>query len=141
MKKHFTRTSAFIIVPALLITGISCVTAFAVDPDLGILKVGDIDRNGIVDINDVTYLQKALCDINPMPTLEEADLNKDGKINIIDATFIQKLLVGIVMTTGSTEVTTLPPTELPVVTTRPQVPTVDPKGTDPDGWQNQIIKP
>lgn len=57
--------------------------------------LGDVDNNGIVNVNDATLVQKYCAklvgesDIN----LDVADVNNDGEINISDATAIQKMLV------------------------------------------------
>lgn len=51
---------------------------------------GDVNNDGVLNIDDVTLVQQFLVKLNPDnfdQTL--ADMNDDGVINIIDATFIQ----------------------------------------------------
>lgn len=57
---------------------------------------GDIDGNGITDVNDATYLQKYLAaiELGFEPDKEIADANNDGIIDIKDVTEIQKYLAG-----------------------------------------------
>lgn len=63
--------------------------------------VGDVDNDGKVTINDVTYLQKSIARISGVTALEKldaayCDVNGDGSINIKDATQIQMMIAGIV---------------------------------------------
>lgn len=53
--------------------------------------VGDINADGNVDVNDATYLQKILADLETAPDDLEvvAQTYADGKIDIKDATAIQ----------------------------------------------------
>lgn len=58
---------------------------------------GDVNSDGKVGIDDVTYIQKYLANLAEF-TEEQmalADVNKDGEVNIDDATLIQKHLVGM----------------------------------------------
>ncbi len=57
----------------------------------------DVDRDGKVDINDATYMQKVLVGIEgrPFNFSGYGDVNGDGRINISDATEIQMYLAGI----------------------------------------------
>lgn len=60
--------------------------------------LGDANLDGIIDITDVTLIQK---NIVMLETLSEesqinADYNQDGRIDINDATEIQKMLVGLI---------------------------------------------
>lgn len=51
---------------------------------------GDVNNDGVLNIDDVTLVQQFLVELNPDnfdQTL--ADMNDDGVINIINATFIQ----------------------------------------------------
>ena len=57
-------------------------------------KVGDVDLDGYIDINDVTAIQRHLCELE---TLDEknlvlADTNGDGTVDISDATHLQMYL-------------------------------------------------
>lgn len=54
-------------------------------------ELGDIDNNGIINVFDVTLLQKYLSDMTTLTDLQLncSDFNGDGRISIIDATSIQ----------------------------------------------------
>lgn len=58
---------------------------------------GDVNSDGKVGIDDVTYIQKYLANLAEFTAQQEAlaDVNKDGEVNIDDATLIQKHLVGM----------------------------------------------
>ena len=65
-------------------------------PEKTALK-GDVNSDGKVGIDDVTYIQKYLANLAEFTAQQEAlaDVNKDGEVNIDDATLIQKHLVGM----------------------------------------------
>lgn len=58
---------------------------------------GDTNRNGVVDVNDVTYLQiqiangegSTLIDITNKAWFDAADMENDGKLDVLDATALQ----------------------------------------------------
>ena len=56
-----------------------------------VFELGDIDTNGIINIFDVTLLQKYLSDMTTLTDVQLScsDFNGDGRISIIDATSIQ----------------------------------------------------
>lgn len=59
----------------------------------------DINRDGLVNVDDVTFLQKYLADIIDEPYEEfefYADLNGDNFVNIEDVTYLQQYLVNTV---------------------------------------------
>lgn len=58
------------------------------------LRIGDVDLDGILDINDVTLLQKYVANIVMFTDTQRlvADVNGDGKISIEDATALQYLI-------------------------------------------------
>ncbi len=60
--------------------------------------LGDVNLDGVVNIDDVTALQKHIADIYTLSDgeLENADVNNDGSINIDDATTIQKCVADII---------------------------------------------
>ncbi len=60
-------------------------------------KPGDVDLNGIVDINDATLLQKHIALIVKLDdkALSVSDMNGDGYITISDVTLIQQMIVEI----------------------------------------------
>lgn len=65
-------------------------------PEKAPLK-GDVNGDGNVGIDDVTYIQKYLANLAEF-TEEQmalADVNKDGEVNIDDVTLIQKHLAGM----------------------------------------------
>ncbi len=60
-------------------------------------KPGDVDLNGIVDINDATLLQKHIALIVKLDdkALSVSDMNGDGYITISDVTLIQQMIAEI----------------------------------------------
>lgn len=59
-----------------------------------IYKIGDVDLNGRITINDATELQRILAQLTE-PTdeqMEKADADYDGRITINDATHLQRIL-------------------------------------------------
>ena len=57
-------------------------------------RLGDINRDNTININDVTYLQKALSGMDGYNCdFEQTDVNGDGNIDINDATELQRILV------------------------------------------------
>ena len=60
-------------------------------------KPGDVDLNGIVDINDATLLQKHIALIVELDdeALSVSDMNGDGYITISDVTLIQQMIAEI----------------------------------------------
>lgn len=59
-------------------------------------QTGDVDKNGVTDINDVTALQEFLANIRSEDNISKtaADANGDGVIDIKDVTSIQEYLAG-----------------------------------------------
>lgn len=57
---------------------------------------GDIDLNGVVDVNDATLLQKHIALLVELDenALSIADMNNDGYITISDVTIIQRIAAG-----------------------------------------------
>lgn len=58
--------------------------------------MGDVDSNGVVNINDATTLQRYLAEFNPTINLAVADVNFDGVINVCDVTEIQRFCADII---------------------------------------------
>lgn len=60
------------------------------------LIYGDVDGSGVVDINDVSYIQLALAGKKPKTDTYKkmGDTNSDGRITIYDATVVQMYLAG-----------------------------------------------
>ena len=61
-------------------------------------KIGDIDKNGVINVLDATEIQKYL--VNPKNfynlNIKLADINNDGETTILDATAIQKFSVNLI---------------------------------------------
>ena len=59
--------------------------------------LGDVNGDGVVNIKDVTVIQKniALIKTAPMTGFEFADVNDDGNMNVRDVTAIQKYIANI----------------------------------------------
>ncbi len=74
---------------------LSSVSVFAVSRKF--ISPGDINANGVVSVDDVTFLQKFVVQQEKIEEdyLTPADFNGDGVINIIDATEIQKMLADL----------------------------------------------
>ena len=58
--------------------------------------LGDVDNNGVVNINDATLLQRYLAEYTVTLNLKLADTNRDGKVNIRDITEIQRYVAQII---------------------------------------------
>lgn len=67
----------------------------SVEPDY---TLGDVNKDGTIDINDVTLLQKALAELEKLDEAQTlaADVTGDGNLTIDDATTIQKFLAEII---------------------------------------------
>lgn len=66
---------------------------------VGRCGLGDANRDGIVDINDATYIQMyrlKMIDIKTYAGVQLADVNRDGDVTLRDATVIQLYRVGLV---------------------------------------------
>lgn len=57
-------------------------------------RIGDVDMNGVLNINDATTLHQYSLKIITFNSLQVSlsDVNNDGRINILDVTAIQKIL-------------------------------------------------
>lgn len=66
------------------------------------LRIGDVDKNGIINILDATAIQKHLANLETFDSseIELADVNSDGVINILDATEIQKYSANLISKLG-----------------------------------------
>ena len=60
-------------------------------------KLGDVNKDGKINILDATAIQKHLAEISVIDTTY-ADTDKDGSITIKDATMIQRYICGLVTT-------------------------------------------
>lgn len=72
--------------------------------DVQTYEVGDVNKDGVVNVSDATHIQKHLCDYkdangnvlideNNSEDLRIADVNGDSIVSIADATEIQRMLV------------------------------------------------
>ena len=70
------------------------------------VKGADLDGNGKVNINDATYIQKAIAGKITLTDAQKklADTNLDGDVNINDVTMIQKYLAHFSVATGTVTV-------------------------------------
>ena len=60
-------------------------------------RLGDIDKNGLVNVKDATLIQKSLVGMvtfTGMSTLASADVDFSETVNVRDATAIQKHIAG-----------------------------------------------
>lgn len=60
-------------------------------------KLGDVDKDGDIDIIDATLIQKYIAELAVIDTTY-ADTDKNGSIQVQDATMIQKYICGLVTT-------------------------------------------
>lgn len=62
------------------------------------ILLGDVNLNGIIDIKDVTEIQKYIAGTNNVNRNEfaSADVNSDGIVNVMDATLIQKYCASLI---------------------------------------------
>lgn len=98
---------------------------------------GDVDKNGSIDVNDATVIQKYIVETIMLDSQAKllADVNLDGYVNIFDATTIQKVLADIIPLPQ--EPTTAPPT-----TVKPTAqPTTAKPTTQPTTAQPTTVKP
>ena len=53
--------------------------------------IGDVDLDNTICINDVTAIQRHLCELEPLTEVQLAlaDTNGDGEVDIADATWLQ----------------------------------------------------
>lgn len=61
------------------------------------LLLGDVNLDGVVNVNDATLVQKYAVDLTAFTDkqLNVADVDKNGTVNVMDATVIQKISVGL----------------------------------------------
>lgn len=81
---------------------------------------GDINKDDKININDVTYIQKYLIDINKIDDIQLVigDVNGDGVVDIYDATMIQRFICNKIITLGpgNIEITEPSETSIPAFT-------------------------
>lgn len=59
-------------------------------------EIGDVNKDGIIDIIDATEIQKYLAQLNNNMDIVFADVDGNGTISIDDSTAIQKILVHLI---------------------------------------------
>ena len=71
-----------------------------IDYDIINPLLGDVDGDGVVNINDVTYIQLYRVDLISLDViaLKRADVNKDNNVTLRDATMIQMKLANLITT-------------------------------------------
>ena len=63
------------------------------DGDLELLRRGDADSDGRVDLTDIAVIANWLYSVGPEPPcLNQADVNNDGRVDLSDAIFLAKWL-------------------------------------------------
>ncbi len=64
------------------------------------LAVGDVDKNGTININDATMIQKIVASLITADFREAllSDVNNDDKVSIDDVTAVQKITAGLIPT-------------------------------------------
>lgn len=78
-----------------VVDGVVTEHTFELTPDAA-STVGDVDRDGGVDIVDAVLIQQHLAGMNPEPFDPVlADVDRDGGVDIVDAVRIQRLLAGL----------------------------------------------
>lgn len=109
---------------------ISMLFAFSITANAAVMY-GDVTGDGRVNIKDATKVQLATAELQTLTDEEKllADVDGDGRVNIKDVSFIQRYCANMITSfpVESQTPTTVPPTT--------QV------STDPDGWNNVVIKP
>lgn len=110
MKKRFKKFAALVCAAAISVSAISCFSVSAAS-----VNYGDVNADGVVDIRDVSVIQKVLADLADAPDnfSKTANVLSDSTVDIRDVTTLQTYIVGKY-------------TSIPI---------------SPDGWYNQIIKP
>lgn len=130
--RHFKKIGVALATTALLSTAVF--SAFAAQ------KAGDVNNDGVVNINDATLIQKVLVNLETAPEDFDflAETCADGRISVRDVTAIQmynvKMIDSLPYFPGETPVT--PPTQATEPSTEEST-----ASTDEEGWNNQIIKP
>lgn len=77
----------------------ACTVCGELDPNY---KLGDVNMDGDVKIEDATYIQMYSAQLNMPVKFSKAlaDVNGDGNINVMDATYVQIMLTHILLITN-----------------------------------------
>lgn len=109
---------------------ISMLFAFSITANAAVMY-GDVNGDGRVNVMDATKVQFAAAELQTLTADQKilADVDGDGVVNIKDVSCIQRYCANMITSfpVESQTPTTVPPTT--------QV------STDPDGWNNVVIKP
>lgn len=137
---------------AAVIAAVTIVSAFSATFAVNAVenqKIGDVNGDSRININDATTIQKVIAKLIEAPENynEIADVNLDNEVNIKDVTVIQKYLAKIYnelpYKTDETEPATVNPTSAQE-TTEPKAseqPTDPESTTAPDGTQPTTVQP
>jgi hypothetical protein len=63
--------------------------SFTIQP----VSPGDANGDGIIDVRDITRVERAIADLDP--DTSGADANQDGMINVLDITRIERIIAGL----------------------------------------------
>lgn len=58
--------------------------------------IGDANANGVVDMADVTAIERLILGLDPLIFLPPFDVNKDGVVNMADVTTLEYYILGII---------------------------------------------
>ena len=61
------------------------------------ILLGDVNLDGVVNVNDATLIQKYVVDLTSLTAKQSsvADFDNNGTVNVLDATAIQKISIGL----------------------------------------------
>lgn len=76
--------------------------------DPSMIKLGDINRDGVTNVFDLTILRKTILSLlsDDITPLANSDVNGDGEVNIADLVSLQKFLLGAEELSDPAETTT-----------------------------------
>ncbi len=100
MKRKYWKSSLAMLLSALIVSSSTAALSFTANAKAATSPIilGDADGSGIVDIIDVTTIQRHISELELLEggALLAADVNGDGEITVADATEIQAWLAGYV---------------------------------------------
>lgn len=83
----------------VMVLGISCFSTYAYASYQSDIAYGNIDykHNSIVDITDITMIQRFLAQMNSFDGIqkESADYDHDGDVTVLDATYLQRYMANM----------------------------------------------
>lgn len=98
------KSNRFLVIAFTAAIAMSSASLFAVGAtdDASSANLPDINMDSVVDISDVTALQKYIADYDITVNIENADLDGNGSIDIYDATYLQRALLELSEETSDT---------------------------------------